>query len=269
MAIQIQLRSGTTTEHGTFKGAVGELTYDTEKKQLRVHDGFTVGGKAIDDPIQDASTTVKGIVRLADSSDISNNSETTVVTPKNVNAMISGLGVPTSAPRALLAFSSKPKTGSNSNSGNVITATIANHGLAVGDVINITYGYSTSLNSSSATSTTPVLSVTNANTFVFDAGKGTGSGSDYACALHFAIKANTNISAITDLGVGYFRITMSTALASNNYLVFYEAYDTDNTLKRVQLNGLYTKTTTQFEIRVMDNTGTLADADFIQVGVFL
>ena len=48
MAIQIQLRQGTTTEHNTFTGAVGELTYDTEKKQLRVHDGTTVGGKVID-----------------------------------------------------------------------------------------------------------------------------------------------------------------------------------------------------------------------------
>ena len=49
MAIQIQLRQGTTTEHNTFKGAVGELTYDTQKKQIRVHDGITVGGKIIDD----------------------------------------------------------------------------------------------------------------------------------------------------------------------------------------------------------------------------
>ena len=268
MAIQIQLRSGTTTEHNTFTGAVGELTYDTEKKQLRVHDGSTVGGKVVDDPIQDASTTVKGIVRLANSSDISNNSATVVVTPKDVNAMISGLGVPTSAPRALLAFSSKPKTGTNSSGDNIITATIANHGLVVGDVVNITYTYKSGLNSSTTTDTVTVTTVTNANTFVFNGG-GSSSGSGYECTLHFVIKANTNISAITDLGVGYFRIAMSTALASSNYLVFQEAYDTDNTLKRVQLNGLYTKTTTQFEIRVMDNTGTLADADFIQVGVFL
>ena len=48
MAIQIQLRQGTTTENNAFKGALGELTYDTEKKQLRVHDGTTVGGKVID-----------------------------------------------------------------------------------------------------------------------------------------------------------------------------------------------------------------------------
>ena len=44
MAIQIQLRSGTTTEHNTFTGVVGEVTVDTTNKTLRVHDGSTVGG---------------------------------------------------------------------------------------------------------------------------------------------------------------------------------------------------------------------------------
>ena len=44
MAIQIQLRQGTTTEHNTFKGAVGEVTVDTTKDTLVVHDGVTVGG---------------------------------------------------------------------------------------------------------------------------------------------------------------------------------------------------------------------------------
>ena len=44
MAIQIQLRSGTTAEHSTFTGAVGEVTVDTTKDTLVVHDGVTVGG---------------------------------------------------------------------------------------------------------------------------------------------------------------------------------------------------------------------------------
>ena len=47
MAIQIQLRQGTTTEHNSFTGAVGELTYDTTNKTLRVHDGSTVGGTSL------------------------------------------------------------------------------------------------------------------------------------------------------------------------------------------------------------------------------
>ena len=44
MAIQIQLRQGSASEHSTFTGAVGEVTVDTTNKTLRVHDGATVGG---------------------------------------------------------------------------------------------------------------------------------------------------------------------------------------------------------------------------------
>ena len=65
MAIQIQLRRGTTTEHNSFTGAVGELTYDTEKKQLRVHDGSTVGGKVVNDPTPQATETALGVVKIA------------------------------------------------------------------------------------------------------------------------------------------------------------------------------------------------------------
>ena len=43
MAIQIQLRQGTTAQHGTFTGAVGEVTVDTDKKTVVVHDGTTGG----------------------------------------------------------------------------------------------------------------------------------------------------------------------------------------------------------------------------------
>ena len=47
MAIQIQLRQGTTTEHNTFTGAVGEVTVDTTKDVPVVHDGSTVGGHPV------------------------------------------------------------------------------------------------------------------------------------------------------------------------------------------------------------------------------
>lgn len=44
MAKQIQLRRGTTAENKGFTGAVGEVTVDTDKKTVVVHDGTTVGG---------------------------------------------------------------------------------------------------------------------------------------------------------------------------------------------------------------------------------
>ena len=44
MATQVQNRRGTTAEHSTFTGAVGELTVDTTKDVVVVHDGSTAGG---------------------------------------------------------------------------------------------------------------------------------------------------------------------------------------------------------------------------------
>ena len=44
MSVAIQLRRGTTTNHTSFAGLVGEVTVDTTKKVVVVHDGSTLGG---------------------------------------------------------------------------------------------------------------------------------------------------------------------------------------------------------------------------------
>jgi hypothetical protein len=44
MAIQTTFRRGNTLQHSTFTGALAELTVDTDKKIVVVHDGSTVGG---------------------------------------------------------------------------------------------------------------------------------------------------------------------------------------------------------------------------------
>ena len=44
MAKQVQFRRGTTVEHETFTGEDGELTVDSTKETVVVHDGTTVGG---------------------------------------------------------------------------------------------------------------------------------------------------------------------------------------------------------------------------------
>ena len=47
MATILQLRRGTTVQHSTFTGAVGEVTVDTTKDTVVVHDGTTAGGKPL------------------------------------------------------------------------------------------------------------------------------------------------------------------------------------------------------------------------------
>ena len=44
MAKLLKLRRGTTTQHGSFTGAEGEVTIDTTKDTAVVHDGSTTGG---------------------------------------------------------------------------------------------------------------------------------------------------------------------------------------------------------------------------------
>ena len=44
MATQVQFRRGTTTQHSSFTGAVAEVTVDTDKETVVVHDGSTAGG---------------------------------------------------------------------------------------------------------------------------------------------------------------------------------------------------------------------------------
>jgi hypothetical protein len=44
MSTTIQSRRGTTAEHSTFTGAVGEITVDTTKDTVVVHDNLTAGG---------------------------------------------------------------------------------------------------------------------------------------------------------------------------------------------------------------------------------
>jgi hypothetical protein len=43
-AFALQLRRGTTAQHTTFTGLEGEITIDTTKDTIVVHDGSTVGG---------------------------------------------------------------------------------------------------------------------------------------------------------------------------------------------------------------------------------
>ena len=44
MSTQVQLRRGNTSQTSTITGAVAEITVDTDKKTLVVHDGTTAGG---------------------------------------------------------------------------------------------------------------------------------------------------------------------------------------------------------------------------------
>ena len=68
MAKLLKLRRGTTTQHSSFTGAEGEVTVDTDKETLVVHDGSTAGGHpvAAEDMANVSSASIAG--RLANDS---------------------------------------------------------------------------------------------------------------------------------------------------------------------------------------------------------
>lgn len=80
----IQRRRGTTAAHAVFTGLAGELTVDTDKKTLVVHDGVTVGGTPLATAASvaanttaittkaDASSVAASLALKADASSVSN-----------------------------------------------------------------------------------------------------------------------------------------------------------------------------------------------------
>jgi hypothetical protein len=63
---RVRLRKGSEQEHQSFAGALAEVTVDTDKKTLRVHDGTTPGGLEISKARYDvvgAATTLRANVK--------------------------------------------------------------------------------------------------------------------------------------------------------------------------------------------------------------
>jgi len=271
MAIQIQLRQGTTTEHNTFTGAVGEVTVDTDKKTVVVHDGTTVGGTPLLNANQlvDSTTTVKGIVRLATESDITNSSETAVVTPKNVNDMLVGVGASAKGFRALFSARLTQMTGTNTSNISTITCTITAHGLSVGDVISVNYGYTQVFGGNGrATDTVTVTSVANADTFTFTSPQvASGSASAVACTLYYAIKNNYNVNSLTINSVGNYTISINAAsgITGTNFIPFIQATTTDNSLVIVQPEAI--TSATSLTVRTFNAAGTAITPQWLHIGV--
>lgn len=59
MAVHVQLHRGTTAQNDAYTGLEGEITVDTEKHAVRVHDGSTAGGYSVATDISDLTAKVE------------------------------------------------------------------------------------------------------------------------------------------------------------------------------------------------------------------
>ena len=80
MAKLLKLRRGSTSQHSSFTGAEGEVTVDTTKDTLVVHDGSTAGGH----PIAKESDNLS----LIDEDNFASNSATRPPSQQSVGAYI-------------------------------------------------------------------------------------------------------------------------------------------------------------------------------------
>jgi hypothetical protein len=61
MATTVQFRRGNTADNNNFTGKLGEITVDTDKWQLRIHDNVTVGGHVVSSGGGSGSVTSVGL----------------------------------------------------------------------------------------------------------------------------------------------------------------------------------------------------------------
>ncbi len=193
MAKQLKLRRGTTAQHSTFTGASGEVTVDTDKKTLVVHDGVTAGGNPVlstaagavgtSNLAANAVTTAKiadanvTAAKLASGAAVSNIG----FTPADSSATVNLTGNQTVA--GVKTFSSDPVMGVSGLSGNIAAARI-----------------SSALNASGSAPIYGCRAWVNFN--------GTGT---------VTIRASGNVSSITDNGVGDYTVNFTTAMPDANY----------------------------------------------------
>ncbi len=95
MAKKLQLRRGTTSQHSSFTGAVGEVTVDTDKDVVVVHDGSTAGGH----PLVKAADAAE----LIDEDDFSSNTATKAPSQQSTKAYIAATSQPLDADLTSLA----------------------------------------------------------------------------------------------------------------------------------------------------------------------
>lgn len=217
--------------------------------------------------VADATTIDKGIVRLATESDITNLSETSVVTPKNVADMLVGVR---SGFRALLSARVTQLTGTNSSNGNTITCAITGHGLSVGDVVRVEYRYrSTGAIAVLSTDTVVVTSVADVNTFTFTTPRvdATGSIVNQTCKLLYVIKNNYNVDSLTILGTGRYAISINTnsGITGANFIPFAQVTTSDNTFA-IALPEAITSATS-LTVRTFNAAGSLIIPQWLHIGV--
>ena len=97
MAKLLKLRGGTTSQHSSFTGAEREVTVDTDKETLVVHDGSTAGGfPLLRNTVEDTTPQLGGNLDVNGNSIVSASNGNISITPNGTGKVVlDGLSHPT------------------------------------------------------------------------------------------------------------------------------------------------------------------------------
>ncbi|MGL5715087.1 MAG: hypothetical protein ACRCX2_18870 [Paraclostridium sp.] len=237
MSKQLKLRRGTTAEHASFTGGSGEVTIDTDKNVVIVHDGSTVGG----------------IPQAKDAFVVHNTGDETISGTKTFSSTIQGSisgNADTLDGNHASAFQAALVSGSN------IKTINGNSLLGSGD---ITAGEATWVANDSRAKT---------------ALNSSGTAPIYACRawVNFngtgtvAIRASGNVSSITDNGTGIFQVNLTTAMPDVNFAVTSNC--TTEATGSVQIASQNTSTCVLYCRQINANVISFFDPSIVSVAIF-
>ena len=215
----------------------------------------------------DATTTDKGIVRLATESDITNSSETSVVTPKNVADMLVSASSLTKSFCALFSARLIQMAGSSSANGQIVTCIFSAHGLVVGDIISISYRYKTTT-IETAVDIVTVTSVADTNTFTFTSPRvATGYASASASTLFYVIRNSYNVGSLVINSTGRHTITFNAAagITDKTFVPFVQATLPNNAIIIAQTEEI--TSATSLTVCTFNMSGTLVTPQWLHIGV--
>jgi hypothetical protein len=162
MAQVLQLRRGTTAQNDAFTGAIAEVSVDTDKNFIRVHDGVTVGGHELGDVFPStlpsaASVAVSDEV-LVRQGGVTKKATKTLVLDGIVNANIAaGAAIADSKLATIstaLKVSNSATTATSANTASAIVARDASNNFSAGTITANLTGSATTLATSRTISLT-------------------------------------------------------------------------------------------------------------------
>lgn len=226
---QIQRRRGTTAEHSTFTGALGELTVDTDKKTVVVHDGSTAGGS----PLAVAADVASAYAPINSPALTGTPTAPTAAAGTNTKQIATTEFVQTSVTGVSTTFASSAENAAGTVKNKAVNP------LGIREAFN-------------ATGSAPVFACRAWVNF-----NGTGTVS---------IRASGNVSSITDNGVGDYTVNFTTAMPDENYAAVSQIPRGAN--NAVQF-GSYTYAIGSIRLATAVNqSGTAQDIAHVNVAIF-